>query len=195
MSRAVSLSLIAVLCLNHIAFAAGKEPQQVQWGSLPALIEGREFEAELSNGARIRGQGAKISGQEMQTNVVKTSDAALVPLGPNRLSAQLFDTIKIHRKSVGRRTALGVALGFAGAGAGYLAAVTSGNDGSASAGDKFLVVVTTTLGAVGGAFLGGRHPVTVQVVHDTGQGAESSAVPSRSSESDGGLKSISGVRQ
>ncbi len=161
---------------------------------LPALIEGRKFEAELTNGVRIRGKGAKITGQEMQINVIETSDAALVPLGPNRLPARHFDTIKIHRKSVGRRTAFGVLLGLAGAVAGVAAVASEmfgespGTDGNA------FIALTATVGAVGGAFLGGRRPLIVKVVHKPEQAIESSVVPSVRPGIEDGAEHASGVR-
>jgi hypothetical protein len=172
MPRIVALCLILILCANQFAVAADKDPRLVQWSGLPALIERRQFEAELTNGVRIRGKGAKISGQEMQTNVVETSDATLVPLGPNRLPARHLDMIKIHRRSIGRRTAFGVLLGLAGAAAGWAAVSSEMFGESPGGGGAAFAVLTTAVGAVGGAFLGGRRPLIVKVLHETGSSDE-----------------------
>ncbi|MBA3972682.1 MAG: hypothetical protein C0504_00535 [Candidatus Solibacter sp.] len=174
--RIVALILILVLCANQAAVAADKHPRQVPWSGLPALIEGHKFGAELTNGVRIRGKGAKITGQEMQINVIETSDATLVPLGLNRLSARHFDTITIHRGSVGRRIAFGVLLGLAGAGLSVFAVAAEWLGESVNGDDKWVLMLPIVFGAVGGAFLGGRRPLIVQVLHKS----EHDAVPTLS---------------
>lgn len=176
MQRIVALFLILAFCANQVAVAADKHPRQVPWSGLPALIEGHKFEAELTNAVRIRGKGEKITGQEMHINVIETSDATLVPLGPNRLPARHFNTITIHRGSVGRRIAFGVLLGLAGAAAGVAAGASEMFGESPGGAGAAFVAFTATVGAVGGAFLGGRRPLIVQVLHKS----EHDAVPTLS---------------
>jgi hypothetical protein len=100
-SRVVWLAAVALVWAAPL-LGAHKEVA-VRWEELAPLVEKREIETVLANGAHIRGRVEQVFPEALVVEVKRTSDPNLVPKGRTRVARELVRALDTRwRRSAAR---------------------------------------------------------------------------------------------